>query len=57
MQNSKPKFTSYYFYCKKQGHQIYECRPRIKNASTTSRFEGYFYNYLKYGHREFESKS
>ena len=56
MQNPKPKFTNY-FYCKKKGHPIHECRSRMKNASTTPRFEGYCYNYQKYGHRSYECRS
>lgn len=48
------KNWSYCKYLLKQGHQIYECRSRLRNTPTTSRFEVYFYNYQKYGHRAFE---
>lgn len=45
MKNFEPNFIGYYFYCKKQGHQIHECMWRMRNISTTPRFEGYYYNY------------
>lgn len=45
IQNPKPKFIGYCFYCKKQGHQIHD-----------PRFEGYFYNCQKYGHRAYGCK-
>lgn len=54
MKNSKPKFIRYYFHYKKQGHQMQECRSRLRNAPNTPRFQGYFYNYHKYGHREYD---
>ena len=57
MQKPKPKFTSYCFYCMKQGHQIYECRSRMKNVSTTPRFEGYCYNCQKYENKSYECRS
>lgn len=56
MQNFQPKFIGYFFYCKKQLYQIHECMSRLRNTPSTSRFEGYYYNYQKYGNREFEKK-
>lgn len=54
MQSPKPKFISYCFYCKKQGHQLHEYRSRMKNVSIAPIFEGYCYNCLKCGHRAYE---
>lgn len=57
MQIPKPKFIGYYFYYKKQGHQIHECSSRIENTPNTPRFEGYFYNYQNFGHNAYEYRS
>ena len=57
MKNPELKFTSYCFYYKKQGHQIHECRSRIKDVFATPRFKGYFYDFQKYGHRAYQSRS
>ena len=50
-QNIKPKHMVHYYKCKKKAHQENECRTKTMN---TQIFEGYFYNYQKYGHRDFE---
>ena len=40
--------------CNKQGHQAHDWKTR---TIRTPRFEGYYYNYQKYGHKAFECKS
>lgn len=53
-QHDKPKSASYFDKCKNQGNQAHECRNR---TIKTSRFEGHYYNYKKYGHKSFECRS
>ena len=40
--------------CKEQGHKAHECWTKTMH---TQRFEGYCYNYQKYGHRHFECRA
>ena len=50
-QNPKKKFIGHYHKCNNKGHYKHECRTKTIH---TQRFEGYCYNYQKYGHRAFE---
>ena len=40
----KSNFTGIFFNCKKQGHQVHECRFKARNTLVTPRFEGHCYN-------------
>ncbi len=53
-QNVNPKNMTHCHKCNNQGHQVDEHKTRTMH---TKRFEGYCYDFQKYGHRDFECRS